>query len=273
MTLDFTIIFIGIGLIFGSFFNVVIHRLPELLDHNLSKKSPKKSLLTHLSFPRSHCTLCRHSISWFDNIPLFSWLLLLGKCRYCRASISPFYIVVELITMLIFTYSYWHYGLTADTFVWIAFFSILTLLFFIDLQSFYLPDTLTYTLIGFGLCFSYFGLTGIDFIPSIIGGISGFCSFFFVNLIYKLWRKRDGFGGGDMKLLAGFGCWLGWVSLLPIVMISSVLAIAFTGIMLALGKRYKMTTMLPFGPFLVLSGIILYADKYLHLIPYVRFYL
>jgi leader peptidase (prepilin peptidase)/N-methyltransferase len=76
-----------------------------------------------------------------------------------------------------------------------------------------------------------------------------------------------------MKLLAGFGGWLGWVSLLPIVMISSVLAIAFTGIMLALGKRYKMTTMLPFGPFLVLSSIILYADKYLHLIPYVRFYL
>tara|TARA_B110000503_G_scaffold33779_2_gene54924 strand:- start:1286 stop:1819 length:534 start_codon:yes stop_codon:yes gene_type:complete len=174
--------------------------------------------------------------------------------------------------MLIFTYSYWYYGLTAEAFVWITFFSILTLLFFIDLQSFYLPDILTYTLIVFGLCFSYFGLTGIDFIPSIIGGISGFLSFFFVNFIYKLWRKRDGFGGGDMKLLAGLGCWFGALTLLPIIILSSVLAICFTGIMLIFGSKYKMTSMLPFGPFLVLSALIIYANLFLHFLPYMRFF-
>jgi leader peptidase (prepilin peptidase)/N-methyltransferase len=141
------------------------------------------------------------------------------------------------------------------------------LLFFIDLQSFYLPDILNYALIGFGLFFSYFGLTGIDFMPSILGGIFGFLSFFLVNFIYRFWRKRDGFGGGDIKLLAGLGSWFGVTSLMPIIIISSVLAIFFSGIMLVLGNKYKMTSMLPFGPFLVLSALIVYANIFLYPLP------
>ena len=272
MTLGFIIIFSGFGLIFGSFFNVVIYRLPRALDHNLSGNFPKKSLLTYLSYPGSHCPSCKQSISWFDNIPVLSWLFLLGRCRFCRTSISPIYVIVEVITMLFFTYSYWQYGFTAETFVWITFFSIMILLFFIDLQSFYLPDMLNYALIGFGLFFSYFGLTGIDFITSILGGIFGFLSFFLVNFMYRLWRKRDGFGGGDIKLLAGLGSWFGVMSLMPIIIISSVLAIFFTGIMLALGNKYKMTSMLPFGPFLVLSALIVYANLYLYSLPMMRFF-
>ncbi len=265
-------LFGALGLIFGSFFNVVIHRLPQVLDHNLSKNLPKQSVLKNISYPKSHCPSCKNAIPWYDNIPLLSWVFLLGRCRRCRTSISPIYITVECITMLFFSYSYWRYGLSLEAFVWIAFFSLLILLFFIDLQSFYLPDVLTYTLTALGLLLSFVGLTGIDLTVSLMGGTLGFLLFFLINLLYKLWRKVDGFGGGDMKLLAGLGSWMGFKSLLPIVMLSSIIAICFAILMLVIGRRYKMNSMLPFGPFLILSGLMVYVSLHLYPIAFMRYF-
>ena len=272
MAPNFYIFFGVLGLIFGSFFNVVIHRLPKILDDKANKKTSKSSVLKHLSYPNSHCPSCKKTIKWYDNIPLLSWLLLRGQCRYCKSKISLIYPVVELITMAFFIFCYMTYGLTLAIVVWIIFFSILILLFFIDMTSFYLPNILTYPLIVSGLFFSLFGFTEINITTSLIGSVLGFLVFLVINKLYKRWRGIDGFGGADKLLLAGLGGWLGYKSLYPIIMFSSFLGLGFMLLMLLIGKNYQMETRLPFGPFLILSSLLVYIHLYVYPITFMRFF-
>jgi leader peptidase (prepilin peptidase)/N-methyltransferase len=272
VTPNFYIFFGIIGLIFGSFFNVVIHRLPKFLDKNLTNKNTKLSLVKALSYPNSHCPSCKKSIKWFDNIPVLSWLFLQGKCRQCRKKISSLYALVELTTMCAFMFVYWQYGLSFEALGWIVFFSLIILLFFIDLTSFYLPDIFTYPLIGAGLLMSFVGLSGIHFTNALIGCALGFLIFFGINLLYKKWRGTDGFGASDKILLAGLGSWLGFKSLYPVIMFSSLFGLLFMFVMLAFGRKYKMETMLPFGPFLILSSLLVYIHLYVYPITFMRFF-
>ena len=272
MTPNFYIFFGIIGLIFGSFFNVVIHRLPKVLNKNLTNKNTKLSIVKALSYPNSHCPSCKKSIKWFDNIPVLSWLFLQGKCRQCRKKISSLYALVELTTMCAFMFVYWQYGLSFTALGWVVFFSLIILLFFIDLTSFYLPDIFTYPLIGVGLLMSFVGLSEIHFTSALIGCALGFLIFFGINLLYKKWRGTDGFGASDKILLAGLGSWLGFKSLYPIIMFSSLFGLGFMLVMLAFGRKYKMETMLPFGPFLILSSLLVYIHLYVYPITFMRFF-
>lgn len=252
-----------LGLIFGSFFNVVIYRIPIVLDAKL-KGNKDYSLVKYLSWPASFCPNCKNKIAWLDNIPIFSWILLNGKCRNCKNPIKTRYLVVELLSAIIFSYSYLKFGFSFETIFWIGLFSILIILFFIDAETFFLPDFFTLPLIL--LCFigSYLGFTNLILIDSVVGAILGFLVLFLVNLFYKAWRKVDGFGGGDFKLLAGLGAWFGWLSLPIIIGMSSIFGLLYVLIMtLIKEKKVQLNTMLPFGPFLILSSLFVYVNSYI----------
>ena len=253
-----------LGLIFGSFFNVVIYRTPIFLDGKFKNKK-QASLLNQLAWPASFCTSCKAKIEWFDNIPVLSWLNLKGRCRHCRQTIKIRYFIVELFTAFIFSYSFLKFGFSYTTIYWIALFSILTILFFIDLETYYLPDLFTFTLILLALVGSYLEITQIAIADALVGAVIGFFVLYAVNFLYKLARKVDGFGGGDFKLLAGLGALFGWPSVLIIIGTSSILGLVCILLMTKLKqKKIQLNSMLPFGPFLILSGLIMYADTYLN---------
>ena len=253
-----------LGLIFGSFFNVVIYRTPIFLEGQFKKKN-QSSLLNQLAWPASFCTNCKAKIEWFDNIPVLSWLNLKGRCRHCRQTIKIRYFIVELFTAFIFSYSFLKFGFSYTTIYWIALFSILTILFFIDLETYYLPDLFTFTLILLALVGSYLEITQIAIADALVGAVIGFFVLYAVNFLYKLARKVDGFGGGDFKLLAGLGALFGWPSVLIIIGTSSILGLVCILLITTLKqKKIQLNSMLPFGPFLILSGLIMYADTYLN---------
>jgi len=253
-----------LGLIFGSFFNVVIYRTPIFLEGKFKKKQ-QASLLNQLAWPASFCTSCKAKIQWFDNIPILSWLVLKGRCRHCHKTIKIRYCIVELLTAFIFSYSFLEFGFSYTTIYWIALFSILVILFFIDFETYYLPDFFTFTLILLALVGSYLEITQIAITDALVGGVIGFFVLYFVNFIYKTIRKVDGFGGGDFKLLAGLGALFGWPSVFIIIGTSSILGLVCILLMTLFNqKKLQLNSMLPFGPFLILAGLIMYADTYLN---------
>ena len=252
-----------LGLIFGSFFNVVIYRTPIALEAKLQGKK-NSSLLKQLSWPASFCPGCTNKISWLDNIPVFSWLLLGGKCRQCKISIKVRYLIVELLSAIIFSYCYLKFGLSFEAVYWVILFSLLLILFFIDAETFFLPDLFTISLILLALAGSFLEITNINFVDSLIGAILGFLILYLINLFYKIVRKVDGFGGGDFKLLAGIGAWFGWISLPVIIGMSSILGLLYILFMNVLNKKkLKLNTMIPFGPFLISSSLFMYANLYI----------
>lgn len=252
-----------LGLIFGSFFNVVIYRTPIALEAKIKGKT-HRSLLEQLAWPASFCPNCKNKISWFDNIPVISWLLLGGKCRQCGTLIKVRYFVVELLSAIIFSYYYFKFGFSFEALYWVVLFSILLVLFFIDAETFFLPDFLTVPLIIWGLLGSHLEIVNINFYDSIVGGIAGFLVLYLLNLSYKMYRKIDGLGAGDFKLLSALGVLFGWKGLLPIMTISSSLALIFILLMtLFKQQKFQSTSMIPFGPFLILSSLFMYADSYI----------
>jgi len=252
-----------LGLIFGSFFNVVIYRTPIALEAKIKGKT-HRSLLEQLAWPASFCPNCKNKISWFDNIPVISWLLLGGKCRQCGTLIKLRYFIVELLSAIIFSYHYLKFGYSFEAVYWVVLFSILIVLFFIDAETFFLPDFLTIPLIIWGLLGSYLGIVNIDFYHSIIGGITGFLVLYLLNLSYKIYRKIDGLGAGDFKLLSALGVLFGWKGLLPMLTISSILALIFILLMTVFKQqKFQSTSMIPFGPFLIMSSLFMYANLYI----------
>jgi len=253
-SLTYLIVFI-FGLILGSFFNVLIHRIPKSIQ-----SSKKESLFSAISFPKSYCPKCKKGLFVAHNIPVFSWLFLLGKCYFCKAKISIRYPLVELLSGFIFLFCFWQYGVTTEFFLWVLFFSILLILFFIDLETFLLPDFLTMPLMLIGVFKSLLYSDQIDPINSVVGVLVGFFALFITNAIYKLWRGVDGFGFGDFKLLAGLGAWFGAALIFPIIVLGALVALLSVGLLSCVGRRLNLQTMIPFGPALITAAIIVYFN-------------
>lgn len=252
------------GLIIGSFLNVVIGRLPTILQRQWQAEcaaingqnatTPSLSL----SKPGSHCPHCKQNIRWFDNIPVFSWLLLRARCRACQAKISIRYPLVELATGVVFAWIGWQWGLLgAEAYFYGFAAALLICLFCIDLDEMLLPDQLTLLLLWTGLLFSVGG-GSITPASAIIGAIAGYLSLWSVFWAFKLLTGRDGMGYGDFKLLAAVGAWVGW-QLLPMVVIFAAVAGAVIGLIWQSINRNQRGNPIPFGPFLIVGGISAWA--------------
>lgn len=257
------------GLIIGSFLNVVIHRLPMIMEQEwrtectvsfpeLEQATPSQSTLT-LSRPASHCPHCHTPIKVRDNIPLFSWLFLRGHCRHCQGSISLRYPLVELLSALLacaislrFDASYYSLGLMLFSFVLIA-------AAIIDLDTMLLPDQLTQPLLWSGIALTLMHIAPLSLAESVMGGMAGYLTLWLVYWGFKLLTGKEGMGYGDFKLLAAIGAWLGWHALPLVIFIASVVGIVF-----ALWQQAQPTPTksgssafnqaFPFGPALAIAG-------------------
>ena len=250
-----------IGLCVGSFLNVVIHRLPKMMERGwadqcaeLAGREPEVKPRYDLVVPRSACPACGHAITAIENVPVVSWLALRGRCRACKAPISPRYPVVELVAGALAVAAVWQFGagwkgLAACAFLW-----TLLALAFIDADTQLLPDDLTLPLLWGGLVANLFGL----FVPlasAVIGAIAGYLVLWAVYWLFKLVRGKEGMGYGDFKLLAALGAWLGWPMLPQIVLVSSVLG-AVGGILMIVLKGRDKAVPLPYGPWLAGAGAV-----------------
>ena len=238
------------SLIIGSFLNVVIHRLPKAV-----MKDPDASLHC-LLWPASAAPCCGSKLSWKENIPVFSWIFLRGKCAHCGRGISPRYILVELLTGAAFAWSAWQFDLTLNALLYALFFTIAICLFFIDLETFLLPDRLTYSMLWLGLLGSVAGYVPVRPEDAILGACLGYTLPWSINQLYFLVRKHDGFGGGDFKLLAALGAWTGWIHIVPILCGASIIGLLVIGLASIVKREgLKLNQAFPFGPFLLLSGL------------------
>jgi leader peptidase (prepilin peptidase) / N-methyltransferase len=228
------------GCCFGSLFNVVIYRLPI-----------KQSIVR----PGSHCPHCDHPLSCYDNIPLMSYLMLQGKCRYCGERISARYPLVEGLTGFLSLLLFLHHGWVPQFFVESLFASLLIVITFIDLDTYLIPDVLSLSgmLAGFALSFFTPRLSWLD---SLLGIVLGGGFFFLIAIGYQYLRHKDGLGGGDIKLLAMIGAFLGWPGVVFTVLAASLVG-TVVGLVVMWRSRKGLGTMLPFGPFLA-SGALLY---------------
>jgi leader peptidase (prepilin peptidase)/N-methyltransferase len=228
------------GLAIGSFLNVCIYRIPL-----------KKSIIT----PPSSCTQCGERIRFYDNIPLLSYVVLLGKCRYCRSSIPIRYPLVEAITGLLSTALFMRFHLSPEYFLFFIFSAALVAIAFIDLDHKIIPDILSIPtlIIGFAATLSKLGI--IPWTESLVGIIGGGGFLYLVATLFEKLRGRQGMGGGDVKMLAMIGAWVGWRALPLIILISSLAGILIGGGSLLLAKK-GMRTRIPFGPFLALGTLV-----------------
>ncbi len=247
--LFYPLIFI-FGLCIGSFLNVVIARLPPLVDEDLAKSKEKP--LPNLIRPGSHCPHCKHQIRWFDNIPLLSHLLLKGTCRNCDSRISPRYFWVELLCGLLFVFCAFKFGSSTKLLWALILTSLLIALTFIDLDAWLLPDSITMPGIVLGLLCNFFD-EFISLLDAAIGAIAGYLILWTIYKIHHRLTGRQGMGYGDFKLLAMLGAWLGWQAL-PIIMFISSVAGLFSFIFLKIFFSFDHTKPIPFGPFLTIAG-------------------
>lgn len=250
-----------LGLVVGSFLNVVIHRLPRMLEQGWRAEcaelngDPLPSGETfNLVLPRSRCPHCGHQIRAIENVPVLSYLALRGRCAACKASISPRYPVVEALAGVLAGYVAWRFGASAVAAGAMIFVWTMIALAFIDLDTFYLPDNLTLPLLWTGLLFNI-GATFTDLTSAVIGAAAGYLVLWTVFWAYKLATGKEGMGYGDFKLLAAIGAWLGW-KMLPLVILLSSFVGAVIGIALIVLARRGRNVPIPFGPYLALAGLI-----------------
>jgi leader peptidase (prepilin peptidase)/N-methyltransferase len=257
----FVTVVVVLSLAIGSFLNVVIHRLPKMLERQwrdelaeLNAQEAAAAPRYNLVLPRSQCPACGHPISALENIPLVSYLVLGGKCAACKAAISPRYPLVEAVTGALSGYIAWRFGFSWHTLAALVFVWAMIALAFIDLDTFYLPDDITLPLIWAGLIVNMGGVF-VDLESAVIGTVAGYVALWVVFWGYKLATGKDGMGYGDFKLLAAIGAWLGW-KMLPVVILLSSLVGAIVGIALIVFARHGRNVPIPFGPYLVLAGLI-----------------
>lgn len=251
-----------VGLFVGSFLNVVIYRLPKMMELEWETQAAEirgESLSAdrehiNLAVPRSRCPHCGGGISAMDNIPLFSFLMLRGRCRHCGASISRRYPIVELLTAALTGFAAWHFGFGLAAIGSILFIWALIALAFIDLDTQLLPDQLTLPLLWLGLAFNLVG-TYTELSSAVIGAMAGYLALWSVYWLFKLVTGKEGMGYGDFKLLGAIGAWLGW-QVLPLTILLSSLVGAVVGITLIALARHKRSVPIPFGPYLAAAGII-----------------
>jgi len=258
-----------LGLLIGSFLNVVIYRLPVMLDREWhaqctdflaedknfdgelasdSKPAPRFDLIS----PASHCPKCQHKIKAWENIPVISYLLLGRKCRECGTGIPFRYPFVELLTGVLSFIVAWHFGYSEQAAAGLLFTWLLIALSFIDYDTQLLPDVITIPMIWIGLLLSL-AVVYVDSTESIIGAIAGYLSLWCVYYGFKLLTGKEGMGFGDFKLLAAMGAWLGW-KMLPAIVLLSSFAGAVIGIALVLMKLQNKEKPIPFGPYLAIAG-------------------
>ena len=249
-----------LGLIVGSFLNVVILRLPERLMHAWRVQSREMLELDAAAEAAppgivrepSHCPRCKHPLGALENIPLLSWLALRGRCRHCHAPISIQYPLVELLTGLCSAIVVWKFGIGWHAAAGLALTWTLVALAGIDVRTQLLPDQMTLPLLWLGLLLSLVPLF-VDGHASIIGAVAGYLSLWSVYWLFKLATGKEGMGYGDFKLLAALGAWMGPFALLPIVLLSSLIGAIVGGTFLAI-RGHDRATPIPFGPFIAAAG-------------------
>lgn len=258
-----------LGLLVGSFLNVVIYRVPEMMRREWRKEclefleqsaEPPQEPFS-LVLPRSRCSHCGHQITALENIPILSYLFLKGKCSSCGTHISIQYPLVELFTGLISLWVAWHFGITIQTvFALILSWSLIAASG-IDLGHKLLPDSITLPLLWLGILMAFFDVF-TDLESSVIGAMAGYMSLWSVYIIFKITTGKEGMGHGDFKLLAMLGAWMGWKVLFVIILTSSIVG-ALVGITMILLKKTSRGTQIPFGPYLAAAGWIslLYGDQ------------
>jgi leader peptidase (prepilin peptidase)/N-methyltransferase len=252
-----------VGLVVGSFLNVVIHRLPRMMDNEwraqcaeLEGKPPPELGSYNLWVPRSQCPSCGTPIRARDNIPVLSWLLLGGKCAHCKAPISSRYPIVEVLTAVLSGVVAWRFGFGWTAALVLLFAWTLIALTFIDADTTLLPDDLTLPLLWLGLLANLAGLVpGVTLRDAVLGAVAGYLVLWAIYWAFKLATGKEGMGYGDFKLLAALGAWMGWKALLPIVLLSSVVG-AIVGIVLIVLARRGREIPIPFGPYLATAGMI-----------------
>lgn len=250
-----------LGLMIGSFLNVVIHRLPLMMEYDWRRQcaelngtpSPTTPPLT-LAAPRSRCPHCGHRIGVLENIPLLSYFALQGRCRNCKHSISLRYPLVEALTAVLFAYSAWRFGYSLATLGVMGFSAAMIALTFIDFDTQLLPDDITLPLIWAGLLINLNG-TFASLPHAVIGATAGYLALWSVYWLFKFATGKEGMGYGDFKLLAAIGAWLGWQAL-PLTILLSSLVGAFVGVSLIVLAKQGRNVPIPFGPYLATAGLI-----------------
>ncbi len=283
------------GLLIGSFLNVVIHRVPRMLERgnvtgvlewfddleeyvdrfvakkDAGRRAALKSQLRgvqpafaslaaalpdeNLMRPASRCGACGHRIGALENIPLVSYLVLRGRCRACSASISLRYPAIELLTGVLFAALAWRFGFSLTTLASMVLVAGLIALAFIDADAMLLPDSITLPLLWAGLMFAAAG-GFVPLVDAVYGAVAGYLSLWSVYWLFKLATGKEGFGYGDFKLLAALGAWFGWQAILPIILMSAVVG-AVVGIALIASGRKTMASRLPFGVYLAPAGVLM----------------
>lgn len=248
------------GLLIGSFLNVVIYRLPKMLEQqwatecaSLQGTDVAKAEPFNLMVPHSRCQQCGHAIRWYENVPVLSYLFLRGKCSACKTSISLRYPLVELVTGALFAWCVWRTPGELGSLAWCGFAAALLALALIDWDTTLLPDDITLPLLWAGLLASIAGFSGVPLVSAVVGAAAGYTSLWAVYWLFKLSTGKEGMGYGDFKLFAVFGAWFGWQALVPIILMASVIGVV-VGLILKFGNGLREGGYVPFGPFLAAAG-------------------
>lgn len=254
------------GLLIGSFLNVVIYRLPKMME--LQWRAEAQAFLAgdtdegvaqsatptfNLMTPRSRCQSCGHMVQWYENIPVLSYLFLRGRCSSCKTRISIRYPLVELATGVLFFFCVHRWGVTPAGVAWCGFSAALMALAFIDWDTTLLPDDITLPLLWAGLLASALQWIDVPLHASVVGAAAGYVSLWLVYWGFKLATGKEGMGYGDFKLFAALGAWFGWQALVPIILMSSVIG-AIIGVGMKIFSNLREGGYIPFGPFLVGAG-------------------
>lgn len=250
-----------LGLLVGSFLNVVVYRLPIVLERQwaaecaeMAGKEIEEAPVFNLVRPRSRCPQCGHQVLWYENIPVISYMFLRGKCSACHAPIGIRYPMVEFVTGLLFFWSFWRWGPTPTAAAWSGFSAALLALALIDWDTTLLPDDITLPLLWAGLIASALRWTDVPLTASLWGAVAGYLSLWIIYWAFKLATGKEGMGFGDFKLFAAIGAWFGWQALVPVILMASVIG-ALVGIALKFSSGLREGGYVPFGPFLAGAGL------------------
>ena len=250
-----------LGLLVGSFLNVVIYRLPKMLEREWAAECAEMTGATaaeaeefNLVRPRSRCRQCGHVIRWYENVPILSYLMLRGKCSACGTAIGMRYPLVELATGALFLFCVQRWGATPTGAAWCAFSAAIVTLAMIDWDTTLLPDDITLPLLWAGLIAAALRWTEVPLIHAVWGAVAGYMSLWAIYKAFKLLTGKEGMGYGDFKLFAALGAWFGWQALVPIILMASVIG-AVVGIAMKFSSGLREGGYVPFGPFLASAGL------------------
>lgn len=257
----FVLVCVVLGLIIGSFLNVVIHRLPMMMEREwlaeaaevLGQAAPEAGEKFNLVVPRSRCPHCGHAITALENVPVLSYLFLRGRCSACRGRISPRYVLVELLCGILSGWVAWHFGFGWQALAALLFTWILIPLAAIDLETQLLPDSITLPALWLGILLNLRNVF-TDLPSAVLGAVAGYLTLWAVYHVFRLLTGKEGMGPGDFKLYALLGAWLGWQQLLVVLLLASGVGSVVGLLLVVLRRVARLDTPVPFGPFLAAAG-------------------